>query len=376
MANKLGSFGKTLGSKLKKNMGGLMHSRTVRGGVSNGQGETLEKKKKGSIKVRKGSKEEVAVLGELGTPAEKPCLGKASAEKQPDSGKYSSDVKLSLSILRAAMQGERKFIFAGQLKTSHRHQYQEEMIQRYLSDAEERFAAEQKQKEAEKKALGNGGAAKKLDCEGNPLKGEEALLNPTYPQVVSHPYDIQNPDLAVVGAKMASFPSSYSGVFTIPRPSMLNSVENAHPPSYQDSRRQVAGGPCAPLPSYATLPRHCAQGRPHPYQTSPSHVGRFSPTEMDLPPSYAVADCDGAPCRLVPPSNGYREFVEQDSSPPKGTNGDRSKGQLLYNVQQTKCKQPNCSFYGHPETGNYCSCCYKEERRRKEREREALIHRF
>uniref|UniRef100_A0A8D0G072 OTU domain-containing protein 7B n=1 Tax=Sphenodon punctatus TaxID=8508 RepID=A0A8D0G072_SPHPU len=372
VANKLGSFGKTLGTKLKKNMGGLMHGKTTKGGgVSNGQGETLEKKKKGSLKMRKGSKEESS-QGDLTTPTEKSCPGKVAAEKQPDLYKYGSDVKLSLSILRAAMQGERKFVFAGQLKTSHRHQYQEEMIQRYLSDAEERFLAEQKQKEAEKKALGNNAAAKKPEAEGNSHKGEEVLLNPSFPQLPPS-YGLQSPELTL-GAKMAAFPSSYSGGFTIPRPSVVNSLESSHPPSYQDARRQVAGGPCgSSLPSYATLPRHCAQGRPHPCQTSPPHLGRFSPPETDVLPSYAV-ECDGLPC-APPHSNGYREYLEQDSLP-KGAGTDRGKSRLLYSVQQTKCKQPNCSFYGHPETGNFCSCCYREELRRKEREREALIHRF
>ncbi|XP_042699244.2 OTU domain-containing protein 7B isoform X2 [Chrysemys picta bellii] len=370
VANKLGSFGKTLGSKLKKNMGGLMHSKTIKGGVSNGQGETLEKKKKGSLKSRKGSKEETS-QGDLSVSAEKTCPGQVTAEKQSDPYKYSNDVKLGLSILRAAMQGERKFIFAGHLKTSHRHQYQEEMIERYLSDAEERFLAEQKQKEAEKKAFANGAAAKKLEPEVNLHKSEDVLLNPSYPQLAPS-YSIQTSEQAI-GAKMTAFPSSYSGVFTIPRPAVVNCVEGAHPPSYQDTRRQVAGGSCSSLPPYATLPRHCTQGRPHPYQTSPSHLGRFSPTEMDVPPNYPV-ECDDPPC-APPHSNGSREPLEQDSLP-KGANGDKSKSRILYNVQQTKCKQPNCSFYGHPETGNFCSCCYKEELKRKEREREALIHRF
>lgn len=370
VANKLGSFGKTLGSKLKKNMGGLMHSKTAKGGVNNGQGETLEKKKKGSLKSRKGSKEETS-QGDLSTSTERTCPNQATVEKQPDGYKYSNDVKLSLSILRAAMQGERKFIFAGHLKTSNRHQYQEEMIQRYLSDAEERFLAEQKQKEAEKKALGNGGAAKKLEPEANLHKGEEGLLHPSYPQLPPM-YGVQSPEVAM-GAKMTAFPSSYSGVFTIPRPAVANSVEGGHPPSYQDTRRQLAGGPCSSLPPYATLPRHCTQGRPHPYQTSPSHLGRLSPTEMDVPPHYPV-ECDGPTC-VSPHSNGYRESPEQDSLQ-KAANGDKSKSRILYNVPQTKCKQPNCSFYGHPETGNFCSCCYKEELKRKEREREALIHRF
>ena len=66
VANKLGSFGKTLGSKLKKNMGGLMHSKGSKpGGTGTGSGgssgtETLEKKKKNSLKSWKGGKEEAA----------------------------------------------------------------------------------------------------------------------------------------------------------------------------------------------------------------------------------------------------------------------------------------------------------------------------
>ncbi|XP_034280852.1 OTU domain-containing protein 7B [Pantherophis guttatus] len=371
VANKLGSFGKTLGSKLKKNMGGLMHSRTVKGGMSNGQGETLEKKKKGSIKIRKGSKEE-ASSGDFSALPEKSGPAKTSSEKQPDNCKYSSDVKLSLSILRATMQGERKFIFAGQLKTSHRHQYQEEMIQRYLLDAEERYSAEQKQKEAEKKmvALGNVGAAKKMDLEGNPLKGEETLLNSMNHPGLS-PYSLQSSDLATVGTKISSFSTGHSGVFTIPRPSMMSNVESTYPPTYQDGRRQVAGGLCAPFPSYATLPRQCAQSRSHLSQ----QVGHFCTTEMDMPPNYAEVDCEGSSCPVLS-SNGYQECTEPDGSSPKVVQGDRSKTWLLYNVQQTKCKQPNCSFYGHPETGNFCSCCYKEELKRKEQEKETLIHRF
>ncbi|NWU90962.1 OTU7B protein, partial [Upupa epops] len=179
VANKLGSFGKTLGSKLKKNMGGLMHSKTIKGAISNGQGNTLEKKKKGgSLKARKSSKEEPS-QGDSMASLEKSCPGgKAAAEKPSDPYKYSNDVRLSLSILRAAMQGERKFIFAGHLKTSNRHQYQEEMIQRYLLDAEERFMAEQKQKDVEKKALMNTAPAKKPELD--PHKSEEVPLNPSY----------------------------------------------------------------------------------------------------------------------------------------------------------------------------------------------------
>lgn len=367
VANKLGSFGKTLGSKLKKNMGGLMHGKAIKGGVSNGQGDTLEKKKKGSVKARKGSKEEPSP-GDPSAPLEKTCPGKAAAEKPPDPYKYSNDVRLSLSILRAAMQGERKFIFAGHLKTSTRHQYQEEMIQRYLLDAEERFLAEQKQKEAEKKALGSAAPAKKPEPEASPHKGEEVMLNPQpYPQPPPA-YTLQSSDLAV-GAKITALPSGYSGIFTFPRPSVVGSAEGARPPGYQDGRRQVAGGSCSSLPPYATLPRHCAQVRVAPCQPGPSDPRSFSPTDTDVHPG-CPSEGEGS-AGLPPHSNGYREPLEQDGLP-RGP--DKPRSRVLYNVQQTKCKQPNCGFYGHPETGNFCSCCYKEELKRKERE--ALVHRF
>ncbi|KAG8449881.1 hypothetical protein GDO86_016525 [Hymenochirus boettgeri] len=369
VANKLGSFGKSLGSKLKKNMGGLMHGKNVKGGVSNGQGDTLEKKKKGSLKGRKDSKEETS-QSDVSAPSEKSTSGKTSAEKsQGDPYKYSNDVKLSLNILRAAMQGERKFIFACLLKTSDRQPYQKQMIQRYLADAEERFLAEQKQREAEKKALMNCSTAKRLEQELLQPKGDHLLSLPTYSQVTNS-YGVQGVDYGL--PSKGTLPSSYSGGFTIPRPSVVNPLDNSYPHGYPDSRRQLAGGSCNNLPSYATLPRHCVQSRHHPHQSSPPHLGPVSPLETDPPPVY-TSDCDQAHC--VTHNNSYREFCEP-STLPRAVTSDGNKGRTIYNIQQTKCKQSNCTFYGHPETGNYCSCCYKEELRRKEREKEALIHRF
>ncbi|XP_069584746.1 OTU domain-containing protein 7B isoform X1 [Ranitomeya imitator] len=360
VANKLGSFGKSLGSKLKKNMGGLMHSKSGKSGVSNGQGDTLEKKKKGSLKGRKGSKEDSS-QGDISTSSEKSSSKSATDKTQGDPYKYSHDVKLSLSILRAAMQGERKFIFACLLKTSDRHPYQKQMIQRYLADAHDRFIAEQKQREAEKKALMNCGAAKRLEQDMLLPKADELLPLPSYSQVTATygmEYGVKGP-----------LPSSYSGGFTIPRPSIVNTSDCSHPHSYQDSRRQVAGGSCNNLPSYATLPRHCMQTRPHPYQSSPPHMGRLSPSESELPPVYP----EGDQTVCIMHSNGYQEHIDPSTM---SRAADGNKVRTHYNVQQTKCKQTHCNFYGHPETGNYCSCCYKEELRRKEREKQALIHRF
>ncbi|XP_053561358.1 OTU domain-containing protein 7B isoform X2 [Bombina bombina] len=368
VANKLGSFGKSLGSKLKKNMGGLMHSKSGKASLTNGQVDTLEKKKKGSLKGRKGSKEE-SPPGDTLVVQEKSSAGKGSSDKsQNDPYKYSNDVKLSLSILRAAMQGERKFIFACLLKTSERHPYQKQMIQKYLADAEDRFVAEQKQREAEKKTLMNCGATKRLEQDMGQTKADDLLSLPTYSQVTNN-FGIQGTDFSMGGK--GALPSSYSGGFTIPRPTVVSTSDNTYSHSYQDSRRQVAGGSCNNLPSYATLPRHCMQARPHPYQSSPPHLGRLSPLETDLPPCYP-GDSDQTVC--ITHSNGYREYTEP-STLPRAVTSEGSKSRTLY-VQQTKCKQSNCTYYGLPETGNLCSYCYKEELKRKERGKDALIHRF
>lgn len=217
-----------------------MHSKGSKlGGVGTGSGvssgtETLEKKKKNSLKSWKGGKEEA--VGD-GAVSEKP-----TSESVGNGGsKYSQEVMQSLSIMRIAMQGEGKFIFVGTLKMGHRHQYQEEMIQRYLSDAEERFLAEQKQKEVERKIL-NGGLgsgpppAKKPEPDG----GEELLPAPP------------------AESKPVAFSAGYPGGFTIPRPAGAG----VH---CQEPRRQLAGGPCGggpttlchlpqTVPSRATLP--------------------------------------------------------------------------------------------------------------------------
>uniref|UniRef100_G3SMR1 ubiquitinyl hydrolase 1 n=1 Tax=Loxodonta africana TaxID=9785 RepID=G3SMR1_LOXAF len=149
VANKLGSFSKTLGIKLKKNMGGLgglVHGKMGRANSSNCKnGDAPERSKEKKAKSRKGSKEESGASAST-SPLEKTtpsptdkAAGTSPADKggglRGDAWKYSTDVKLSLNILRAAMQGERKFIFAGLLLTSHRHQFHEEMIGYYLTAA-------------------------------------------------------------------------------------------------------------------------------------------------------------------------------------------------------------------------------------------------
>uniref|UniRef100_A0A3Q3QK01 ubiquitinyl hydrolase 1 n=1 Tax=Monopterus albus TaxID=43700 RepID=A0A3Q3QK01_MONAL len=313
VANKLGSFGKSLGSKLRKNVGGLMTGKNAgAGGAKHEGGE----KKKGSFRGRMGSKD-------------------SSPSAHSETYKYSADVKVSLGILRAAMQGERKFIFASLLTTSNRQPFQEEMIQHYLADAEERFRAEQEQqrRDAERKAATNGIQPPRKEVVGGtelsyqPYEAKEELSEnspPSFPHLKSSPLS----------------PSMYSGVVPIPRPSFID--------HYMDTRRQLAGGtPVATypgLPSYATLPRYCPT------------------TQGPLPPQYNSSQGPSSlsPSRLIP------------SYPPEHYSLGSAGG--LTSLQSSRCRTPSCTYYGHPETGNYCSYCYREEL--KKRETEPNIHRF
>uniref|UniRef100_A0A673A871 ubiquitinyl hydrolase 1 n=1 Tax=Sphaeramia orbicularis TaxID=375764 RepID=A0A673A871_9TELE len=260
VANKLGSFGKSLGSKLKKNVGGLMTGKNAGAGGAKQEGG---EKKKGSFR------------------GEERQQGQFTLCPQPQRilGKYSADVKVrSWASCAAAMQGERKFIFASLLTTSNRQPFQEEMIQRYLVDAEERFRAEQEQqrRDAERKGITNGIQPPKKDMVGTELS--------------YRPYEPKRSSI------------QYSGVVPIPRPSFIEHppaapplTQQPHMHGYMDTRRQLAGGSPGDLypglPSYATLPRHCphdadsthpqynSQGPP---ALSPSRLAPSYPLEFDL----------------------------------------------------------------------------------------------
>uniref|UniRef100_A0A3B4DX12 ubiquitinyl hydrolase 1 n=1 Tax=Pygocentrus nattereri TaxID=42514 RepID=A0A3B4DX12_PYGNA len=306
VANKLGSFSKTLGIKLKKNMGGLgglVHGKISKSGSTNGR--TMEngeqKPKKKDSKIRKGSKEE-----------------SGQSASTSSSEKYSTDVKLSLNILRAAMQGERKFIFAGLLLTSHRHQFHEEMISYYLSSAQERFSAEQEQKrkaEAEKKPQTNGVALKKPEQES------------VFQRECSDSSPPENPGLSRCRPTIA-----------IPHPSRGT--------VYQDEPYKPTIG----------MLKTCAT---YPQQNRSLSSQSYSPARM----SGVRTDC--------------LEFADEEPAPHAWLGHDKAKGRSgtcpMYCFQQKRCKRENCSFYGRPETENYCSYCYREELKR--REREGKVHR-
>uniref|UniRef100_A0A3B3Y9P4 ubiquitinyl hydrolase 1 n=1 Tax=Poecilia mexicana TaxID=48701 RepID=A0A3B3Y9P4_9TELE len=307
VANRLGSFSKTLGIKLKKNMGGLgglVHGKMNKSNSGSGRnGENGgEKAKKKESKATKGSKED-----------------SGSGDKSLENWKYSTDVKLSLNILRAAMQGERKFIFAGLLLTSHRHQFHEEMISYYLTNAQERFSQEQEQKrkEAEKKPPATTEVSSKKPEHESVFQRERSDSSP--PESCSPPvvgtlktcatYPQQNRTLS----SQSYSPARLSGVRTV------NTMDTL---------------------SYNMPGEH----------KSHTYTNGFNAGD--------IQDC--------------LEFADEDSVPhtwlgPDKTKG-RSSGSPLYCFQQRRCKRENCSFYGRPETDNYCSYCYREELKRRERE--------
>ncbi|XP_060709581.1 OTU domain-containing protein 7A [Hemiscyllium ocellatum] len=391
VANKLGSFSKTLGTKLKKNMGGfggLVHGRISKGNSSNGRnGENVEKgKKKESNKSNKGSKDES--LQSSSSPTDKSNITsvKAPADKPADQCKYSTDVKLSLSILRAAMQGERKFIFAGLLLTSHRHQFHEEMINYYLTTAQERFNAEQEQKrkEAEKKASSNS-TCKKMEHEPS----ERSKVEPN-PQV-----DTLQSSFQSHMDQMNSKTQRRSGQATetnsplrneIPKTGTLTSAHFTHTPALlrhvihvSEIKPPSSNCPVDIQPPVIGSLKTCATYPQHSHSLSyqnycPVGLSRFptvetmEPLKHLLPPEHkSHTFTNGFGTSDV---NGYLEYADEGVSS-VWQSGEQTKGRIMaappYFLQQNRCKQHNCPFYGSPETEFYCSYCYKEELQRRER---------
>ncbi|MBN3289452.1 OTU7A protein, partial [Polypterus senegalus] len=418
VANKLGSLSKTLGIKLKKNMGGLgglVHGKISKSTTGNGRnGEPGEKAKKKEAKTRKGSKEESGQSASTSpsekttspspterasgaSPVEKYCSSmKSSNDKQTDHWKYSTDVKLSLNILRAAMQGERKFIFAGLLLTSHRHQFHEEMISFYLTSAQERFSAEQEQKrkEAEKKPAANGTQVKKTEQETFPKDKPDAS-----PPEESSPVLHQSHTSQLV-LKLQERNSPTSGPFTSPSngakksgPIPVSAHYSHTPPIQRQSviHLQDVSSQSSSFqediykPVVGTL-KTCAT---YPQQNRSLSSQSYSPARMSGIRTFNTVEslnCSrSGEHKSHTYTNGFNandvrdclEYADEDS-PQAWLNHEKSKGRSigcsLYPIQQNRCKKENCSFYGRPETENYCSYCYKEEMRR--REKEGKMHRL
>ncbi|KAK5892123.1 hypothetical protein CesoFtcFv8_012535 [Champsocephalus esox] len=367
VANKLGSFGKSLGSKLKKNVGGLMTGKNAGAG---GAKQDAVEKKKGSFRGRKGSKD-----------------SSPSAHVSEDSGKGSP----SSGSERLNGTGSSMSSSGGSSTEGEQYKYsadvKEEMIQRYLADAEERFRAEQEQqrRDTERKGVTNGVQPPKketvvgTDLTYRPYEAKEELSENSSPTFN-----------ALKASPLTS--SMYSGVVPIPRPSFIDQPPAAAPLTqhlnmhdYMDARRQLAGGSPATsypgLPSYATLPRHCpaTQAPSHPQFNNSQGPASLSPSRLtpSYPPEFDPPDYPGSEPAGGSYTNGFRDMRSNLDSrgglPPVRHYSLGSAGGLA-GLQSSRCRTASCTYYGHPETGNYCSYCYREEQ--KKREPEAAIHRF
>ncbi|XP_061772922.1 OTU domain-containing protein 7A [Nerophis ophidion] len=436
VANKLGSFSKTLGIKLKKNMGGLgglVHGKMNKSNSGSGRsGENgAEKAKKKDLKAAKGSKDESGhsasstssekATSPSPTDRDKPSsssptdrtdsTGRASGDKSLENWKYSTDVKLSLNILRAAMQGERKFIFAGLLLTSHRHQFHEEMISYYLTSAQERFSQEQEQKrkEAEKKPPAPSEApAKKGEHEsvfqrersdssppesyspaparhtyapqpaaGLKMQGRNSptplVSHPPTPPVSSRPVPAPYSSPSFGAKRPGPVPVSahYSHTPPIQRLSVIHLQDvNVTPSIFQDPYKPVVGT----LKTCATYPQQNRTLSSQSYSPARLSGVRTTNTPDSLPYNMPAEH------KSHTYTNGFDagdihdclKFADEDNSSHTWLNQDKTKGRSsgspLFCFQQRRCKRDNCSFYGRPETDNYCSYCYREDVRRRERE--------
>ncbi|XP_070256398.1 LOW QUALITY PROTEIN: OTU domain-containing protein 7A [Myotis yumanensis] len=418
VANKLGSFSKTLGIKLKKNMGGLgglVHGKMGRAGSANGKsgggggGDVPERGKDRKAKSRKGSKEESGTSAST-SPSEKTtpsptdkdkAAGVSPADKggvpRSDAWKYSTDVKLSLNILRAAMQGERKFIFAGLLLTSHRHQFHEEMIGYYLTSAQERFSAEQEQRRREAATAAAAPATAKRpprrpEPEGAPASERASPGTPAGPptQLVLKFKERPSPGPATGtrAARAAAGGTASPGPGGAQRAGASGPVPGRSPPARQSIIHvQTAGArdeTCAPavgaLRPCATYPQ---QNRSLSSQTySPARgaslrtINTVESLARAVPGALACAAgaAGAAESKSQTYTNGFGatrdslEFADADA-PAVRSNGEGGRGGP--GPAQQRCQRENCAFYGRAETEHLCSYCYREELRRRREARGA-----
>nr|XP_051678202.1 OTU domain-containing protein 7A isoform X1 [Oryctolagus cuniculus]XP_051678203.1 OTU domain-containing protein 7A isoform X1 [Oryctolagus cuniculus]XP_051678204.1 OTU domain-containing protein 7A isoform X1 [Oryctolagus cuniculus]XP_051678205.1 OTU domain-containing protein 7A isoform X1 [Oryctolagus cuniculus]XP_051678206.1 OTU domain-containing protein 7A isoform X1 [Oryctolagus cuniculus] len=424
VANKLGSFSKTLGSKLKKNMGGLgglVHGKMGRAGSANGKhGDAPERAKEKKAKARKGSKEESGASASTSpsekttpSPTDRPA-GASPAEKgggpRGDAWKYSTDVKLSLNILRAAMQGERKFIFAGLLLTSHRHQFHEEMIGYYLTSAQERFSAEQEQRRRDAATAAAAAAAaaaasssssstakrppRRPDAEGAPGP-ERASPGPPAGQPTQLVLKLKErpspgPAAGSRAARAAAGGAASPGPGGARRAGASGPAPGRSPPAparqsvihvqaagARDEACTPAVGPLRPCATYPQQNRSLSSQTYSPARAAAlrtvntvESLARTGPATLP----GAAGPASAAEPKSQTYTNGFGaardglEFADADA-PAARSNGEGGGGGP--GPAQRRCQRENCAFYGRAETEHYCSYCYREELRRRREARAA-----
>ncbi|XP_075391727.1 OTU domain-containing protein 7A isoform X2 [Tenrec ecaudatus] len=398
VANKLGSFSKTLGIKLKKNMGGLgglVHGKMGRANSTNGKStDAPERVKEKKTKSRKGSKEESGTAAStspqeksLPSPTDKaagtPAAERGGGAPRGDVWKYSTDVKLSLNILRAAMQGERKFIFAGLLLTSHRHQFHEEMIGYYLTSAQERFSAEQEQRRKDASAAAKR-PPRRPEAEGGP--GPECFSPGPPPR---QPTQLvlklkERPSLgAGPGARPGAGPAGGAGSpgggpgrgRSSPAPARQSIIHVQGAGARAEELCAPAVGALRPCATYPQQNRSLSSQSYSPGRAAALRtINTVESLARSLPRPLPCAAAVGAEHKSQTYPDGFGasrdclEYADADAPPAAWSSGEG--GRAGPDPAQRRCLRENCAFYGRAETEHYCSYCYREELRRRREARE------
>ncbi|XP_018595220.1 OTU domain-containing protein 7B isoform X2 [Scleropages formosus] len=340
VTDKLGGFRRSLSSKIL-NMGGLM--KTVGGIRSRDKSEEKsEKENNCSLKGDKGDGREPEISGHLSSPS---CCEHNTEMYPSEDGNV---IKLSLGILQAAMKGDRSFIFAALLSTYSHQPYQEGMIQQYMA-AKESLEVEQepwqnrKQKEASSEIQVRKDTAK-LDFSYMPKDSSTNCSSSFDPHVLNSIY-----------------PSTHSSIVPFSQLSLMPFVHT----SLMVTRKLLAGSFssfCFGVPSSATFSQYFP-----PTQDLPQIQHCISDEDSSNCPSEPIQEADArgshsSSCQETPWDN-------QSSQPPMSHSSLDSKADIA-GSQPRKCRVTSCNFYGHPETKNYCSCCYREELKRSDMEQD------
>ncbi|MGH0150019.1 UNVERIFIED_CONTAM: hypothetical protein FKN15_016900 [Acipenser sinensis] len=265
-----------------------------------------------------------------------------------------------------------------------------------LSKTLERFSAEQEQKrkESEKKPVVNGTAAKKPEqetfqkekAESSPREGSSPVLHQSHTsQLVLKLQDRHSPTPGSFsspsnGAKKSGpIPVSahYSHTPPIQRQSVIHLRDvNLQSSNFQDNTYKPKVGT---LKTCATYPQQNRSLSSQSY--SPARLSGIRTVNTVESLSYSMpGDHKSHTYTNGFNANDVRDCLEyaDEDSPQAWLNHDRTKGHSTvcppYLIQQKRCKKENCSFYGRSETDNFCSYCYKEEM--KHREREGKNHRL
>ncbi|XP_078600682.1 OTU domain-containing protein 7B-like [Branchiostoma floridae x Branchiostoma japonicum] len=413
VATRIGSFGKTMGNKLKKNLGMYNSKHNGKGGEKHGG--KLERKEskngKGDLKLEKSHPVQNGPVDEKdggvsvnGTPTHA-----AAKEHQP--------------LVRG-----KDYILAAKMSIEKRHKYQQEMIDNYLSLAQERFAdhCEKKRREEEDK--------KKLAAQ---IKHEQELMMKPMPcmtegcalygtaatnYLCTSCFERQKHSMAVdyaswkvngakghvVSAGYATLPTpgkhntqSYRSTYTIQEDGVVPSRKS--PPSIPAPQLPARASPsltrggggqrisypsavnskyitqedvphrsatypnCSDPPSSHSSPSHLPNYHPPPPYRAPNGPYNSQHNYYTLPRKVKQADyhltAQVDRNHRMSPENSYSDDEVAGSWLRTKTRSPVRSTRLLPEREKIPCRM-KCGYIGLEELDFYCTTCYKDRGRK------------